>query len=133
MRNFLLNISYCNKDQNRQRPASKTMYICGFYLSKLGLHPEMLPSLAYIIKLLQITINTETGSLMYIYFLLYVYLLYILTNWYFNTHLTSSPNLAHLPFLFIMPVTTICSFWILECRVSARASNCHHNLGHFVK
>ena len=44
---------------------------------------------------------------MYVYFLLYVYLFYILTNWFFNTHLTSSLNLADLPFLFIMPVTTI--------------------------
>ena len=32
---------------------------------------------------------------------------YILTNWYFNTYLTSSLNLADLPFLFIIPVTTI--------------------------
>ena len=103
MRNFLLN-TYCNKNQNRQRPASKTMYTSGFYPSKLGLHPEMLPSLAYIIKLLKIT---KTDLLMYVYFLLYVYLLYILTNWYFETHLTSSLNLADLPFLFIMPVTTI--------------------------
>ena len=95
MRNFLLN-TYCNKNQNRQRPASKTMYTSGFYPSKLGLHPEMLPSLAYIIKLLKIT---KTDLLMYVYFLLYVYLLYILTNWSFDTHLTSSLNLADLPFL----------------------------------
>ena len=104
MRNFLSNISYCNKDQNRQRPASKTMYICGFYPSKLGLHPEMLPSLAYIIKLLKII---KTGLLMYVYFLLYVYLFYILTNSYFHTHLTSSLNLADLLFLFIIPFRTI--------------------------
>ena len=107
MKNFLLNTSYWNKNQNRHRPASKTVYICGFYPSKLGLHPEMLPSLAYIIKLLKITIKTKTGLLMYVYFLLYVYLFYILTNWFFNTHLTSSLNLADLPFLFIMPFTTI--------------------------
>ena len=44
---------------------------------------------------------------MCVYFLLHVYLFYILANWYFNTHLTSSLNLADLPFLFIMPVTTI--------------------------
>ena len=36
-----------------------------------------------------------------------IFVFYILTNWYFNTHLTSSLNLADLPFLFIMPVTTI--------------------------
>ena len=106
MRHFLLNTSYCNKNQNRQRPASKTVYICGFYPSKLGLHPEMLPRLAYIIKRLKITIKTKSGLLVYVYFLLYVYLFYILTNWYFNTHLTSSLNLVDLPFLFIMPVTT---------------------------
>ena len=104
MRHFLLNTSYCNKNQNRQRPASKTVYICGFYPSKLGLCPEMLPSLAYIIKLLKIT---KTGLLMHVYFLLYVYLFHMLTNWYFDTHLTSSLSLADLPFLFIMPVTTI--------------------------
>ena len=46
MRNFLLNTSHCNKNQKRQRRASKAVYICGFYPSKLGLHPEMLPSLA---------------------------------------------------------------------------------------
>ena len=132
MRNFLLN-TYCNKNQNRQRPASKTMYTSGFYPSKLGLHPEMLPSLAYIIKLLKITIKTKTGLLMYVYFLLYIYLFNILRNWYFNTSLTSSMNLADLSFLFIMTVTTICSFWILECRVLARASNCHDNLDHFFK
>ena len=39
MRNVLLNISYCNKNQNIQSPASKTVRICGFYPSKLGLHP----------------------------------------------------------------------------------------------
>ena len=44
---------------------------------------------------------------MYVCFSLYVYLFYILTNWYFDTHLTSSLNLADLLFLFIMPVTTI--------------------------
>ena len=103
MRNVLLN-TYCNKNQNRQRLVSKTVYICGFYQSKLGLHPEILPSLACIIKLLKIT---KTDLLMYVYFLLYVYLFYILTNWFFNTHLTSSLNLADLPFLFIMPFTTI--------------------------
>ena len=106
MRKLLLNTSYCNKNKNRQRSASKSVCICGFYPSKLGLHPEMLPSLAYIIKLLKIT---KTDLLMYVYFLLYVYLLYILTNWYFDTHLTSSLNLADLPFLFIMPVKTISS------------------------
>ena len=130
MRNLLLNTSYCNKNKNRQRSASKSVCICGFYPSKLGLHSEMLPSLAYIIKLLKIT---KTDLLMYVYFLLYVYLLYILTNWYFETHLTSSLNLADLPFLFIMPVTTICCFWILERKVLARTSNYHHNLGHFLK
>ena len=104
MKNFLLNTSYWNKNQNRHRPASKTVYICGFYPSKLGLCPEMLPSLAYIIKLLKIT---KTGLLMHVYFLLYVYLFHMLTNWYFDTHLTSSLNLADLPFAFIMLVTTI--------------------------
>ena len=102
MRNFpftsYCNTSYCNKNQNRQRAASKTVYICGFYTSKLGLHRQMLPSLAYIIKLLKITANTKTGLLMYVYFLLYVYLFYILRNWYFNIHLISSLNLADLPF-----------------------------------
>ena len=81
MRNFLLNTFCCNKNQNRQSTASKTVFICDFY--------------------------QKTGLLMYVYFLLYVYLFYILTNWFFNTHLTSSLNLADLPFLFIMPVTTI--------------------------
>ena len=119
MRNFLLNTSYCNKNQNRQRPASKTAYICGFYQRKLGLHPEMLLSLAYIIKLHKITVKTKTGLLMHSYFLLYVYL----TNWYFNTHLTSSLNLADFPFLSIMPVIfynyflselSLFEFWNLE-------------------
>ena len=46
---------------------------------------------------------------MYAYFLLYVYLFYMLTNWYSNTRLTFSLNLADflVAFLFIMPVTTI--------------------------
>ena len=98
MRNFLLNTSYCNKNQNRQRPASKTVYISGFYPSKIGLRPEMLPSLTYIIKPLEITIKTKTG-LMYVYFFVAcIFMFYILTNWYFNTHLTSSLNLADLLF-----------------------------------
>ena len=42
--------------------------------SKLCLHPEMLSSLAYIIKLLKITTKTKTGLLVYVYFLLHVYL-----------------------------------------------------------
>ena len=25
---------YCNRNKNRQRPASKTVYICDFFLSK---------------------------------------------------------------------------------------------------
>ena len=104
MRNFLLNTTCCNKNQNRQRPASQAVYSCGFYPSKLGLHPEILPSLAYIIKLFKIT---KKGLFMYIYCLLYVYLFFILTNWYFDTQLASSLNLADLPSLFIMPVTTI--------------------------
>ena len=126
MKNFPLNTPYCNKNQNRQRAASKTVYICSFCPNKLGLHPEILPSVACIIKLLKITTTTKTGLLMYIYlyFLLYVYLFYILTNWCFNTHLTSSLNLADLAFLFIMPVTKAFYFWILECRVLARALNC---------
>ena len=61
MRNFLLNTSYCNKNWNRQRPASKTVRVCGFYPNKLGMHPEMFPSLSYIIKLLKITIKTKTA------------------------------------------------------------------------
>ena len=80
MRNFLVNTSYCNKNQNRQRPFSKIEYIGGFYPSKIGLHPEMLPSLAYHIKLLKITIKTKTGLLMYVFCCIYVYLFYILTN-----------------------------------------------------
>ena len=68
-----------------------------------------------------------------IFFVVCIFMIYILTNWYFNTHLTSSLYLADLTFLFIMPVTTICSFWIWECRVLAKASNCYHNLGHFLK
>ena len=126
MKNFPLNTPYCNKNQNRQRAVSKTVYICSFYPNKLGLHPEILPSVACIIKLLKITTATKTGLLMYIYlyFLLYVYLFYILTNWCFNTHLTSSLNLADLAFLFIIPVTKAFYFWILECRVLARALNC---------
>ena len=107
MRNSLLNTSYCNKNQNRRRLASKTVYICGFYPSKLALHPEMLPSIAYIIKLLKITIKTKTVLLMYVYFLLYVYLFYILTSWYFNSYWTSCLNLAELPFSFIIPVAKI--------------------------
>ena len=103
MRNFLLN-TYCNNNENRQSPVSKAMHICGFYPSKLGLHPEIFPSLAYIIKLFKIT---KKGLFMYIYCLLYVYLFFILTNWYFDTQLASSLNLADLPSLFIMPVTTI--------------------------
>ena len=53
----------------------------------------MLPILAYIIKLLKIT---KTGLLMYVYFLWYVFLC-------FNTHLTSSLNLADLPFFIYNP------------------------------
>ena len=109
MRNVLLN-TYCNKNQNRQRLVSKTVYICGFYQSKLGLHPEMLPSLAYIIKLLKIIIKTKTGLLMYVFLVVCIFMFYILANWYFNNHLTSPLNLADLPFLFTMLVTTICSF-----------------------
>ena len=74
MRNILLNTSYCNKNQNRRRPVSKPVYICGFYSGKLGRHPEIFSSLAYTIKLLKITIKTKTGLLMYVYFLLYLYL-----------------------------------------------------------
>ena len=134
MRNLLLNNFYCYKDQNRQRPASKTRYICGFYPSKTGLHPGKLPSLAYIIKLLKITIDTKKRLAdVCIIFAVCIFIFYILTNWYFNTHLTSSLNLVDLPFLFIVPVTTICSFWVLECRVLARASNCYHNLDHLLK
>ena len=108
MRNFVLNTSYCNKNQTRQRPASKTVYVCGFYPSNLGLDNEMLPSLAYIIKLLKITTKTKTGFLMYVYFFVVcIFIFYILTNWYFNTDLTPSLNLADLPFLFLTPVTTI--------------------------
>ena len=92
------------QQEPKQRPASETVYIYGFYPSKLGPHPEMLPSLAHIIKLLKII---KTGFLMYVYFLLYVYLFYILTNSYFHTHLTSSLNLADLLFLFIIPFRTI--------------------------
>ena len=77
MRNLLLNNSYCYNDQNRQRPASKTRYICGFYPSKTGLHPGKLPSLAYIIKLLKITIDTKKACwCMYNFCCIYIYLLY---------------------------------------------------------
>ena len=108
MRNFVLNTSYCNKNQNTQSPASKSVYIFGFYQGKLCLHPEMLPSLAYIIRLLKTTIKTKAGLLMHVYFfVLCIFMFYILTNWYLNTHLTSSLYLADLPFLFIIPVTTI--------------------------
>ena len=101
---------FCNRNKKRQRPASKIMYIYGFYLlvGKLGLHPEMVLSLACIIKLLNITIQMKTSLLMYAYFLLYVYL-YVLcySNWYFDTTLASSLNLANLHFLVIMLVATI--------------------------
>ena len=87
------------------------MYICDFFPSKRDLHPEMLPSLAYIIKLLKITIKAKTGLLMCLYFLLYVYLFYILTNWYYPFDYFSD-----LPFLFIMLVTTI---WFLNFGISS--------------
>ena len=72
-----LPINYCiatgiktEKDQPQR------LYICGFYPSKLSLHLQMLPSLAYIIKLLKITIKMKTGT----YFLLHVYL-YVLCSY----------------------------------------------------
>ena len=79
----------------------------------------MLLSLAYIIKLHKITVKTKTDLLMHSYFLLYVYL----TNWYFNTHLAFSLNLADFPFLSIMPFIfynyflselSLFEFWDLE-------------------
>ena len=118
MRNFLLN-TYCNKNQNRQSPASKTVHICECCPSKLGLHPGMLPSLAYIIKLFKII---KTGLFMYVHCLLYVYLFCILRNWYFDTHLTSSLNLADLTFFiyntshnnfynYFLPEYALFKFW----------------------
>ena len=66
------------QQESKQTKASlKNCVICDFYPSKLGLHPENFPSLAYIIKLLKITIKTKTSLLMYIYFLLYVHLCFI--------------------------------------------------------
>ena len=108
MRNLLLNTSYCNKNQNRQRPASKTVYVCACYPSKLGLHPKMLPSIAYIIKQLK-NYNKDKNRFVdaCISFVVCIFMFHILTNWYFNTHLTSPLNLADLHFLFIMPVTAI--------------------------
>ena len=111
MRNLLLNTSYCNKNQNIQNPVSRTVYICGFYPSKLGLHPEMLQTLAYIIKLLKITKRQKDKNRLVddvrMFFVVCIFMFYILANWWFNTHLTSSLNLADLPFLFTMPVTTV--------------------------
>ena len=55
-----------------------------------------------------------------------IFMFYILANWYFNNHLTSSLNLTDLPFLFMMPVATISTiafylnmlFLIFECSFS---------------
>ena len=58
---------------------------------------------------------------MYVCFSLYVYLFYILTNWYFDSHLTSSLNLADLLFLFIMPVTTISTITLFLQLISEHA------------
>ena len=97
MRNLLLNTSYCNRNQNIQNPVSKTVYICGFYPSKLGLHPEMLQTLAYIIKLLKIIKRQKDKNRLVdvrMFFVVCIFMFYILANWWFNTHLTSSLNLA---------------------------------------
>ena len=55
---------------------SQKLHISVFFVlvSKLGLHPELLQSSAYIIKLLKITTKMTTGLLIYVYFLLYAYL-----------------------------------------------------------
>ena len=55
------------------------MYVAFTQVSKLGLHPAILPSLAYIMKLLKITMKMNIGLLMRAYFLLYVYL-YVLCS-----------------------------------------------------
>ena len=80
--NDKLLIKYCMvtgvKTDNGQ-PQKLCIYVAFIQVSKLGLHPEMFPSLAHIIKLLTITIKMKTGLLMYVYFLWYVYL-YVLCS-----------------------------------------------------
>ena len=135
---------YCNRNQNRQRPVLKTMYICGFtQVNKVGLHPEMLLSFAYIIKLLEIKMKMKIGLLTYAYFFLYVYSHYLRSHkmvfWYSFDFLSEFSRLTLL-YLWCyskkflrLPFVWICYFWLLECRVLARTSNSHHNLGYLLK
>ena len=68
-------------------------------VSKLGLHPEMLPRLSYFIKLFEITMKMKIGLLKSAYFCyMYFYMFYALTKWYFDRPLASSLNLADLLF-----------------------------------
>ena len=70
-----------------------SIYVALTQASKLGLHPAMLLSSAQIIELIKITIKMKTGLLMCLCFLFHLYL-YVL----FSYKLTSSLNLADLPF-----------------------------------
>ena len=91
---------HCYRHQNKQRSALKLcIYMAYTQVSKLGLHPEMLPSLAYFIKLFEITMKMKIGLLKSAYFCyMYFYMFYALTKWYFDRLLASSLNLADLLF-----------------------------------
>ena len=52
-------------------------------LSKLGIDPEIVPNLSYIIKLLKSEINMKTSILLYKYFSCCIYICsYVLEFWY---------------------------------------------------
>ena len=64
--------------------------------SKRGLHSEMLLSLAWIITTQNYNKDQNRLVCVCIFFVVCIFMFYVLINWYFNTHLTSS--LADLPF-----------------------------------
>ena len=42
----------------------------------------------------------KTDLLVYVFFCMYIFMFHVVTNWYFDAHLTSSLTLADLPFLY---------------------------------
>ena len=79
MRNFLFALQ--QKSKPTKASLKNCVYLWLLLACKFGLHPEKLPSLAYIIKLLNITIKMKTGFLMCAYFgCIYVYL-YVLCSY----------------------------------------------------
>lgn len=77
---------------DKGQPQKLCICVAFTQLSKLGLHPDMLLSLAYIIKLLKIT----TKMRMYIFCCIHMYIFCLLTNWYFDSPWASSLNLGDL-------------------------------------